>query len=321
VRKLVSVVLSTFQRKHLLERSLVGYQNQEFDNDRFELIVVDDHSTDGTRDLVMDWSRTTKISSVVLTPSPKNTSWQDCAVTINAGIRASLGEHVLLTHPEVIPGRRSVAACVEQLSAFEEMRTKSETWALVNGEPKRVVEKPFGGTVHVSSPLVGLYACCRIYYLSPREQELIDTCPWREKGALAVREIDGFYEQDTNGHPDYSHRATDVVAQPGSRMPVWESFVFSGHSRETWKRLGGMLESREWGSVDVAWTHRRRTLGIPNHTCPGDDTICVHQNHDLPGNVPTDRDMDKWVRELKDYPLTDRAKMVYPTVDNLGWGG
>jgi hypothetical protein len=43
----------------------------------------------------------------------------------------------------------------------------------------------------------------------------------------------------------------------------------------------------------------------------------VHQNHSLPGDVPTDRDMDKWVRELKDYPLSDASKLVYPHVDYL----
>lgn len=301
-RPLVSVVMATYQRAHLLARSLHAYEHQDFDNSRFELVVIDDHSTDGTRDLVLDWSKRTGIRAVVLTESPKTQAWRDCATVLNAGIRASFGEHVLLTHPEAIPGRRSVAACVEQLAAFEQV------WL---AEPAAQPRKPFG-----------LYACCRIYYLSPREQELIDTCSWREKGALAVRDINGFYELDTNGHPDFSHRATDRVAQPGSRMPVWESWVFGGCSRQTWKRLGGMLESKQWGSVDVAFSARRRTLGIPNHTCPADDTICVHQNHDDPTkNVPTDRDMDKWVKELKDYPLTDRAKMCHPYVDNLGWGG
>lgn len=297
-RPLVSVVLATYQRSHLLARSLHAYGHQDFPADRFELVVVDDHSTDGTRDLVVDWSRRTGIRAVVVTPPPKGVGeWRDCGAVLNYGIRASHGEHVLLTHPEVMPGRKSVAACVEQLVGFEELRTKGHA-------------TPFG-----------LYACCKVYYLSPREQELIDTVDWRGKGALAVRDIAGFYELDTGGNVDYSHRATDKVAQPGSPYPTWESWVFGGCSRETWKRLGGMCVSTRWGSVDVAFTHRRRTLGIPNHTCPSENTIVCHQNHDLPGNIITDRDMNGWVEELKSYPLGDRRKMCWPEIDELGWGG
>lgn len=299
-RPLVSVVLATYERAPLLARSLVCYERSAglYPPDDLELVVIDDHSTDGTRDLVLDWSKTTGVRAVVLTASPKPAEWVDCGHWLNVGIRASTGRHVLLTHPEVMVGRRSVAACVEQLEYHE------SSYDIGVDEWRR--QHPFG-----------LYACCRVYYLSPQDQTRLDTVPWREEGALAVRQIAGFYTDDTNGHPDYCHRATDLVAQPKSRIPTWESFVFGGHSRETWRRLGGMLETREWGSVDIAWSHRRRTLGIPNHTCPADDTIVVHQNHDLPGNVVTDRDTEKWKRELAPYPLSDAAKLVYPYVDNL----
>lgn len=299
-RPIVSVVLASYERAHLLCRSLVCYERSEGLDVRsdLELVVIDDHSSDGTRELVLDWSRTTGIRTVVVTDAPKLQSWRDCGAVLNVGIRASTGRHVLLTHPEVMPGRRSIAACVEQLEEFE--RTERE---------------PTKGYLYRG--LVGLYACCRVYYLSPRDQERIDSVPWRDEGPLAVRQIPGFYDEDTNGNPNYTHRATDIVAQPGSRLPYWESWVFGGHSRETWKRLGGMLETKEWGSVDIAWHARRLALGIPNHTCPADDTIVVHQNHDLPGNVPTPRDMDVWVKELKNVDLRTPSKLVYPAVDNL----
>src|SRR5262245_60696848 len=107
-RPLVSVVMASYQRAHLLCRSLVGYERQSFDNDRLELIVVDDHSTDGTREMVLDWSRRTKITAVVLTPAPKDTAWRDCGAILNHGLRAAGGSYVVATHPEVIPGRCSV---------------------------------------------------------------------------------------------------------------------------------------------------------------------------------------------------------------------
>lgn len=294
-RSLVSLVLSTYQRAHLLKRSLVCYNRQAFPKQEFELVVIDDGSTDHTHSLLKQWSHDTGIRTTVLTPHPKKTGWRDCGACLNYGIRAAQGKHIILTHPEVMPGVDSVAGCVDALERFECGRAADERRSL------------------------GLYACCRVYYLSPRDQARIDTVPWETEGALAVREIDGFYDEDTNGNPDYTHRATDMVAQPGSRLPTWESWVFGGCSRETWKRLGGMLETQLWGSVDIGWLHRRRTLGIPNHTCPEDSTIVLHQNHDGPGDVPTNRDMDAWVRELKSHPLNDPAKMMWPAVDHLGW--
>ncbi len=297
-RPLVSVILCTYQRAHLLARSLVCYENQDFDNDRFELVVVDDHSTDDTRDLVLDWSRRTGIRAVVLTPSPKTEAWRDCGAILNVGIRASSGEHLLLTHPEVLPGKRSVAACVDALSKFDGHRA----------------------VAHEGAKWVGMYACCTPYYLSPRDQERIDTVPWREEGAGAVTGIADFYDEGPGGNPDYRHNVTEKVGTPGFRIREWSSWVFGGHSRETWKRLGGFLTTQKWGSCDVAWHARRRTLGIPNHTCTGDGTMCVHQNHSMPGDVETPRDMDVWVKELADFDLQSPAKLTFPGVNELGWG-
>lgn len=290
-RPTVSIVLASYQRSHLLTRSLACYYKQDFPKEEVELVVVDDSSSDGTDKLVRNWSHDTGIRAVTLTPHPKTTGWRDCGAVLNYGIRASAGEFVLLTHPEVMPGRASVRRCVDALASYQSRHAN----------------------------LMGLYTSCRIYYLSPREQELLDTVDWYGKGPLAVRDIPRFYEDDVNGHQDFNHRSTDMVAQPGSRIACWHSWVFGGHSRETWKRLGGFLNSNEWGSCDVAWNMRRHVLGIPNHTCPEEDTICTHQNHDLPGDVITDRSESKWREELKGVDFSDPRKMRFPFVDELGW--
>lgn len=306
-RPLVSVVLATYQRAHLLERSLQTYETSKgiHPEEDLEVVVVDDHSTDHTQSLVDHWSRRTKVRCTIVKPCPKLEEWRDCGAVLNCGIRASTGKHVLLTHPEVMVGQRSIHRCVEKLEQYE-------TEIAV----QRNADKVHYRGVPIGSP-IGFYACCRVYYMSPRDQVLIDTVPWYKDGALAVRGIEGFYEEDGNGNPDYTHRATDLVAQPGSRVRAWESWVFGGCSRETWKRLGGMLETKRWGAVDIAFHARRKTLDIPNHTCPEDDTIVVHQNHDLPGNVVTPRDMDVWMKELKEVDLLSPAKLVYPAVDYL----
>jgi glycosyltransferase involved in cell wall biosynthesis len=297
-RPLVSIVMASYQRAHLLARSLRCYEMHEFDNKELEIVVVDDHSTDGTESLVHQWSRYHGIRCVVLTPSPKKEEWRDCGAVLNYGLRASSGRHIILTHPEIMPGRKSVSNCVNVLEEFEEARRHRTGWK--DGGP------------------IGLYACCRAYYLSPKNQETLNSCDWYESGNLAVRNLPGFYEED-EGAPDFTHRATDIVAQPKSRLRTWESWVFGGCSRETWKRLGGMLETSKWGSVDVAFMQRRRMLGIPNHTCPEDDTITVHQNHDLPSDVKTPRVENDWKEELASVDLLDPSKLVAPYVDHF-WG-
>jgi hypothetical protein len=294
--------MATYNRAHLLARSLACYEKQYFPNEQFEIIVIDDHSTDGTRELVLKWSKDTGIRATVMTAAPKPGEWTDCGWIINAGIRASNGKHVVITHPECLPGRLSVAACVSALEEFESKR-------------------------HMNKAM-GLYACCKPYYMSQRDQSLLDTVLWASEGPLAVRKIPGFYDNspDITDRPlEYTPQVIEKIGTPGyDKTPsgangkVWHSWVFGGCSRETWKRLGGMLETSCWGSVDLAFLSRRAALGISNHTCIEDDTIAVHQNHNSPNDVPTPRDMDAAHEEAGKFSYSVRD-LVYPVVDNLGW--
>jgi len=311
-RPLVSIVMASFQRAHLLNRSLECYAEQEFNNDLLEIIVIDDHSTDGTRDLVTRWSHRTKIRATVLTPSPKLTGWRDCGAVLNHGIRASQGEYVLLTHPEVMPGKTSVKHCYDILSRDELLRINRAVNA--NKDVNGLWVDSSGNRLEPGS-----YACCPVYYMSPRDQELIDTVDWLGCGALAVREIEGFYDNRMGGHPDYSHEVTDLVGTDGFRIQEWESWVFGGCSRRTWAELGGMLETDRWGSVDVGFMQRRKTLGIPTRTTRPAKDIVVHQNHDSAIDVQTPRNEGPWVRELSGFKLTDPKELVYPAVNHL-WG-
>lgn len=293
--------MSTYNRSHLLARSLVCYQKQDFSNDRFELVIVDDSSTDHTNEMVRDWSHATGIRCTYLTPHPKPDGWRDCAASINHGIRVSQGKHILLTHPEIMVGRSTVKDCVNRLEEFENIRYTT------------------GLRDPIEQPNIGIYVSTRTYYLSPKEQTLLDTVNWIDKGPLAVRDIERFYEDDINGHPDFCHRATDIVAQPGSRMPTWESWIFSGHSRETWKRLGGLQRTVAWGSVDVGRMARRRTLGINTFTPPNESALVCHQNHDSLSDIPTPRIESLWKEELGKFNFNNPRELVYPYIDELGW--
>ena len=52
-RPVVSVVMPTFNRQDLLPASVASVRNQSFQD--WELLVVDDHSTDCSRELVESW--------------------------------------------------------------------------------------------------------------------------------------------------------------------------------------------------------------------------------------------------------------------------
>jgi len=56
----VSVVIPTYNRDKLLAETLTSLVNQTFDRDDYEILVVDNASTDGTKDVVTNFSDKTK---------------------------------------------------------------------------------------------------------------------------------------------------------------------------------------------------------------------------------------------------------------------
>ena len=257
---MVSVVMVTYNRAHLLARSLELYHSQSHSD--IELIVVDDDSNDDTQDLLKHWAKKMRIVSLIVRKDESG-KWRDCAVNINLGLRAAKGEYVIGTHPEVIPGKESIA----------QLWANRKDWQ---------------------------YDGCKIYYLSPFEQENIDSVDWKSN-PLAVRDIPGFYQSEpAYNMNDYTHEAMDGHQE-------WGSWVFGGMTRKTWQDIGGFTEFEMWGSIDVDFLNRRNILGIKTATPMDERAICIHQNHDVPGNVPSPRDMGLCMRSLPTYPNRESA--------------
>lgn len=275
---LASVVFSTFNRGHLLYRSIEAYNRLNFDLSRLEIIVVDDGSEDDTGDCVKSIDAKIDVKYVRLR-KPTNL-WRDCAATLNHGIRISTGDVIICTHPEVMFGRDTVT---EICNAAKD----------------------------------GIWVSCRPYYLSPEDQENIDTVNWREHGLLEVRKIDGFYKERA-GNPDYTPQSIESIGQTG-KIPTWESFVIAGATRRFWSRFGGFIESVQWGSIDLMQHQRRNNLGIRCVTPLNPEAICVHQNHDLNVGVfkVTDRDI---VAAHQNSPRLTPEQSCYPAVDGIRWG-
>jgi len=95
---LISVIISTYNRSHILRRTLTSFARQTVSTDRFEVIVVDDGSRDDTGQMCRKMQRTlTNLKYVVLRENA------GAARARNRGIEAAAGEYILFTDDDCIP--------------------------------------------------------------------------------------------------------------------------------------------------------------------------------------------------------------------------
>jgi glycosyltransferase involved in cell wall biosynthesis len=263
----ISIVLGTYNRAHLLKRSLECYNSQPFKD--FELVIIDDWSVDDTRELVESYASLLNII-YVRPPYKSPGTWRDSASIFNYGLKISSGELVILTHPEIMVGNQTLSAMWEH---------------------------------HQD----GIYHAAKIYFMTKDNQKHLDEVDW-QTSRLMVRDLPDFYSK----HPDilgpveeFTHHATEIHTH-------WESQVFSGMTRNTWREFGKMTEFNKWGSVDMDFLNRRQLLGIRNRTELDHETICIHQNHDEPFGVyvPHIRLMNEAVQALPTYRNQEEARRI-----------
>lgn len=243
----VSIVMATYNRAHLLRRSLERYAAQPFSD--FELIIIDDWSEDNTRELIAEFASRLRIISIT-PPYKLPGTWRSEASIINIGLRASRGEVVIATHPEMLVGNTSIE------NVFN-LANKPDT-----------------------------FANTKVYYLTQADQLQIDSVDWLTLGPEAIRTLPGFYDQSSpvvGAMKDYTHTATD-------EHRVWHSWMFGGMNRATWQKLGGFWEFESWGSVDVWFYEARKKLGIVTVSPLDIASFTVHQNHDHDGTSQRDMD-------------------------------
>jgi glycosyltransferase involved in cell wall biosynthesis len=169
------VVLGTYNRAHLLERSLYWYRNSSLKPEK--VFVLDDSSTDNTKALCEEYS---DIVDYEYLQKPEGVEWRDSAAFLNKGIKkalsvCSMDDVIICTHPEVIPGpdsflELSVASCHDT------------------------------------------YLNCKPYYLTPSQQVEFESSNWKEIGGpSAARELKDFYLESPTiaGNADYRPKAIE----------------------------------------------------------------------------------------------------------------
>ncbi len=101
----VSVILPTYNRLDRLQRVLAALEKQAFPCDQFEVIVVSDGSTDGTR----EYMRALKSPLAITFVAQAN---QGVAVARNTGLGKAAGDLVVFIDDDVVPSPQLIAAHV-----------------------------------------------------------------------------------------------------------------------------------------------------------------------------------------------------------------
>ncbi|MEO8275470.1 MAG: glycosyltransferase family 2 protein [Thermoanaerobaculia bacterium] len=92
-----SVVVPTFNRREALERTLAGYERQDSSTPEFEVLVVDDGSTDDTGELLDGWRSDRFVLRV------EHQSNRGPAAARNRALAVASGEVVLFTGDDIEP--------------------------------------------------------------------------------------------------------------------------------------------------------------------------------------------------------------------------
>ncbi|MCP4650146.1 MAG: glycosyltransferase [PVC group bacterium] len=95
---MLTVIMPTYNRKDVLFRVLDAFNRQTFSLSNFEIIIVDDGSTDGTRESILQYCQSCKISIRYLFQENKGP-----AIARNRGIKEAKYPLVLFINDDTIP--------------------------------------------------------------------------------------------------------------------------------------------------------------------------------------------------------------------------
>ncbi|MBI2635305.1 MAG: glycosyltransferase family 2 protein [Parcubacteria group bacterium] len=95
----ISVVIATYNRDHLVTRALAALARQNLPKGFFEIIVVNDGSTDGTEEEVKNFIKKNTSSYITLITLEKNLG---SSFARNTGILSSKGEFIAITDDDCI---------------------------------------------------------------------------------------------------------------------------------------------------------------------------------------------------------------------------
>jgi len=120
----VSVIIPTYNRWWILKKSLEALLNQSYPKDKYEIVLIDDGSTDDTKTMIESLSPSCKLKYL------RNEKRMGIPRTRNRGIRKARGEYIIFTDSDVVV----IPDFIKQHMSYH----KKYQHVIVNGELIRV---------------------------------------------------------------------------------------------------------------------------------------------------------------------------------------
>jgi SAM-dependent methyltransferase len=286
----VSLSTSTFNRAPLLDRALQTLSRQTLASREWEYVLVDDGSTDNTKEVCDKWRDLGVPVRYVhaqrdLDLHKNPGEWRDGCVPRNAGSTMCRGEVFVSSHPEIMIPPDGLECLYRTATTFR------DSWVTA------------------------------VPYWMPPDEKVYDEQPWRED-LFSLRNAEGFY---AGNWPEPIEGIDYRNAYQERRVGNWNSEVLWAMTTRLWRIFGGFQPSTKWGSVDVSTMERRRAAKIPTRIArsrrspaPSGSLMCFHQFHDSP------RSAEGWqdeLRELKASYATPEDACRAGGLYNLFWTG
>lgn len=120
----VSVIIPTYNRRWILKKSLEALFNQRYPKDKYEIILIDDGSTDDTEIMIRSLSPSCKFKYF------RNEKRIGIPRTRNRGLREAQGEYIIFTDSDVVATSDFIAQHMAYHKKYQDV--------IVNGELIRV---------------------------------------------------------------------------------------------------------------------------------------------------------------------------------------
>lgn len=250
----VSVIVPTYNRKAWLKECLDSLLTQTYPKHKYEILIVDDGSSDGTKELFSNYTSITILSQ-------KN---QGPAAARNLGLSAAQGELIAFTDDDCIPSKDWIEQGItalhqKKLDGIEGLTTTDKEKI----SPLSVITYTYHG---------GGFMTCNCFYTRKALDAVggfsaQSNMRFREDTDLAWRIMDAGFQIGFDERPRVFHRVVKLTPWQYVKKhiriqePFWNAYLARYHTRRyqsSPEMIGGLLSTQTiylypfWGFIALA---------------------------------------------------------------------